>query len=49
MALHDSRRRLTNLSLQCFRQHRKSGTFMYAAPHHQCESSFGTENSMHFA
>jgi len=46
---HDSCRRLTNVSLQCVSQHSKSGTFVYAAPHHQCESSFGTKNSTHFA
>jgi hypothetical protein len=40
---------LTNVSLQCFRQHGKTGTFVHTAPHHQCESSFGTENSAHFA
>jgi hypothetical protein len=45
---HDSCRRLTNVSLQCFRQHGKTGTFVYTAPYHQCESSFGTKNPAHF-
>ena len=43
------RRGLTNVSLQCFCQHGKAGTFVYAAPYHQRESTFGTTNSTHFA
>jgi hypothetical protein len=46
---HDSCRRLTNVSLQCFRQRGKAWTFVDIAPHHQCESSIGTKNSTHFA
>src|SRR5262245_397494 len=29
-------------------QHRKPRALVYAAPHHQCESSFGTKNPAHF-
>ena len=45
---HD-RRCLTNVSLQRFRQYGKSGTFVYAAPHHQRKPSLHTKNATHFA
>src|SRR5262249_10556025 len=42
-------RSLTHVSLQGLRQHGKTGTFVYSAPHHQCEPSLGTKNPAHLA